>query len=377
VAAGTALGLALVLSGTAQLARAQGAGPAATNAATSRVDERLRALRAEATRLAGESRSLIDQVRALEVERDVRAAEAERAEADVEAARQRFATITQRVDALEVQRVAGLPELQAQLVQVYKHGRTGYVRMLLNANGLRDFARVSRAVSALTFREERAVREHRQTLASLRTERDSLEGESRTALERSAAAQAARALAERAVASRTALIAQIDSRRDLTAQYVGELQEAHARIREQVQSGGVTAVSVPLAPFQGGLEWPVPGRITGRFGQRSSQLGGGLVRNGIEIAAAPGTPVRAVHGGTVSYAEGFTGLGTVVILDHGEQNHTVYGYLQALTVGRGDRVEAGATVGRVGPSPAGPAAAYFEMHVDGRFVDPVQWLRPR
>jgi septal ring factor EnvC (AmiA/AmiB activator) len=46
-------------------------------------------------------------------------------------------------------------------------------------------------------------------------------------------------------------------------------------------------------------------------------------------------------------------------------------------VKQGDRVDSGAEVGRVGQAPAGPAALYFEMRIDGKSVDPVQWLKPR
>jgi septal ring factor EnvC (AmiA/AmiB activator) len=38
-------------------------------------------------------------------------------------------------------------------------------------------------------------------------------------------------------------------------------------------------------------------------------------------------------------------------------------------------VTSGAELGRVGLAPAGPAALYFEMRIDGRSVDPVQWLK--
>ena len=96
----------------------------------------------------------------------------------------------------------------------------------------------------------------------------------------------------------------------------------------------------------------------------------------MEIATPEGTPVRAIHGGTVGYAEGYTGLGTLVILDHGGNNYSLYGYLLSLSVQRGEVVEAGAELGRVGPSPAGPPQLYFELRIDGRSVDPVQWLKP-
>ncbi len=377
----------LILLSTAVLAAlvsgplaAQSPPPSASepNAAVRRVADRIQALQAEATRLAGESRTLIGQIRALEIERDLRANEAQSAEATVTASAERLAEISGRIEVLEVQRVAGLPSLEAQLVRVYKRGRSSYLRLLLmSATGLRDFGRVNRAVSALTFREERIISDHRQTLDAVRTERDALGIETSTLQERSASARQARMLADRAVSNRAALIARIDSARDLTAQYVGELQQAHTRLQEQLTSPGAGAARIPIAPFQGALAWPAPGRITGAFGQPSTPLAGGLVHNGVEIAAALGTPAQAVHDGTVSYAGGFTGLGSVVIVDHGDQNHTVYGYLDTPTVRPGDHVAAGDIVGRVGSSPTGAAALYFELHVDGRFVDPLQWLKPR
>ena len=64
-------------------------------------------------------------------------------------------------------------------------------------------------------------------------------------------------------------------------------------------------------------------------------MGGSAVRNGVEIASTEDLPVRAVHGGTVAYADAFTGLGTLVILDHGGNNYSLYGYLGAVTVQTG------------------------------------------
>ena len=181
--------------------------------------------------------------------------------------------------------------------------------------------------------------------------------------------------------ARTALIAQIDARRDLNAQFAGELQVAAERLQQQMASLGsgqpVIPVAVPLTPFRGALDWPATGRISGAFGQPSGRFGAATVRNGIEIAAAEGTPVQAVHSGTVSYADVFAGFGNLVIVDHGANNYSLYGYLGSTSVKLGDPVESGAEVGRVGSAPGGPPALYFEMRIDGRSVDPVQWLRVR
>ena len=215
----------------------------------------------------------------------------------------------------------------------------------------------------------------------MRQERAALEAKARELQGHEAEARQARAAAVRLVAARTALIAQIDARRDLNAQFAGELQVTAERLQQQMAnlaSGRpVETVAVPLAPFRGALEWPTPGRISGRFGQPSGRFGSSSARNGIEIAVAEGTPVRSVHAGTVTFADAFAGFGNLIILDHGANNFSLYGYLSAIGITQGAMVENGAELGRSGTAPAGPPTLYFEMRVDGRSVDPVQWLRAR
>lgn len=352
-----------------------------TEALARRVNERIRVLQQEADRLATQARTLLGDLRRLEIERDLQTERFKEAEMAVVEAQAALARITSRLEQLEQQRIAQLPDLKAQLVDLYKRGRGGYASLLLSARDIRDFGRTTRAVAALVRIDEQRIADHRRTLDALRDERIALEQKARDLQARQAEAQQARAAAERAVAARTTLIARIDARRDLNAQLAGELQLASEELRGQianlVSGQPAEAVSVPLAPFRGGLDWPVVGPVTGRFGEPSPRLGGSTGRNGIEIGAPEGTPVRAVHGGTVGYADAFTGFGRLVILDHGSDQFSLYGYLSSTNVARGDRIDHGAELGRVGSAPAGPPALYFEIRIDGRSVDPVQWLRPR
>jgi septal ring factor EnvC (AmiA/AmiB activator) len=345
-----------------------------------RVAERIAALERESAALAAQSRTLLGEVRKLEVERDLRTLQARQAEESANAARRELVDVGRKLEALEKQRVNNLPALRQQLVDLYQRGQRAGWALLLNADGPREFARASRAAAALAYRRQRVFADHQRTLADLRAEREALTTQTRELRAQEARAQAARQSAERAVASRAALLDDIDRRRDLTAQYLGELQQAHDRLSRQVAARAdarvVEATSVPVAPFRGALDWPVPGRIVGRFGQPGAVPGS--VRSGIDLAAPVGTGVRAVHDGVVDYAEGFTGLGTLVILNHGSNTFSLYGYLDETLVKRGDSVQAGAEVGRVGRAPVGnQSALYFELRVDGRLVDPVEWLKPR
>jgi septal ring factor EnvC (AmiA/AmiB activator) len=288
--------------------------------------------------------------------------------------------MSQRLAALEQERVAGLPDLQARIVELYKQGRGGYARMLVGVRDLRELGRATRAVASMAHVNQQRMERHRRTVAAVREQRAAAEQQAQALQSKQAAARRARAAADRAIQARAALIADVDRRRDLNAQLAGELQVSQARLAETVKmlGGGeaAAAATVPLAPFRGALDWPVAGRVVGRYGQASRNAPGG-VRNGIEIAAPAGAPVHAVHPGTVGYADAFTGYGTLVILDHGANHYTLYGYLSEASVERGARVVAGQQLGRVGSAPAGDAALYYEMRVDGRSVDPLQWLKPR
>jgi septal ring factor EnvC (AmiA/AmiB activator) len=346
-----------------------------------RIDDRMRALQRENEQLAREATTLLGELRKLEIQRDLRVQEWMQAEAAAVAAQAAVVEASERLTALELARTAQLPDLRVQLVDVYKRGRSGYARLLFGADDLRDFARTTRAVAALASINERRIADHRRTLQELTTQRAALEQSATEQKARESEARIARTAADRAVADLSAHIARIDSRRDLTAQYVGELQVSYERLQQQLAPANAgrprEAVVVPLLPFRGTLEWPASGRLAGRFGQATDRLGGTAVRNGIEIAMPENTPVRAVHGGTVGLAGPFIGFGNLVIIEHGANNYSLYGYLGTIGVQRGATVDAGAELGRSGSAPAGPPALYFEMRIDGRPVDPLQWLRAK
>jgi septal ring factor EnvC (AmiA/AmiB activator) len=365
------------------------------------IGDRIKGLQKESSRLAAESKTLLGQLQTLEVDRQLRVAEAQRADQNLAAAQKAVDAANGRLEALDRERQAQLPSIEAQLVNMYKHGPTGYVQMLLASKSFRDFARVTRAVTTLAAANAQRVVEHRQTLEKLRREKTDLEQQMQSLQARRDEAQRAQQAAERAVSTQRELATRIDKRRDLNAQYVGELQVAYDKLQQQLPGSkapagaanpAATASSntVPLAAssdpdaatgtltfFRGGLDWPVPGELTARFGQTANRVGGTAVKNGIEISAPEGTPVKAVHEGMVRFADVFTGFGQLVIVDHGGSALSLYGYLSSTSVARGDMVASGAEVGRVGTPPGGMPALYFEVRIDGRSVDPLQWLKTR
>jgi septal ring factor EnvC (AmiA/AmiB activator) len=357
---------------------AQQSDRARTEALARRATERLLTLHREADRLANEERTLLGDLRTLELARQIKAEEFRQLDEQTAAAASELRTVDEDVRRLEREELSERPALQARLVALYKLGGARYLRLMLSLSDVRQLGQASRMVASLARRDHERIVAYQRRLGELAASRAELEGRGRRLTGLRAEAAKARAAAGAAVQERNALVRDIDERRDLNAQLAGELQAAQqnlqARLRDAGAAAGEPAV-LPLRPFQGELEWPVYGIVRQRFGRPAGPEA--PPSNGIEIAAAEGTPVNAVHDGEVAFADAFAGFGKLVILDHGSQTFSVYGNLLDISVSRGARIETGRPVGLVGSSVTGASGLHFELRVDGRPVDPLQWLKKR
>jgi septal ring factor EnvC (AmiA/AmiB activator) len=347
---------------------------ARTEALARRATERLQALQREADRLASEERTLLGDLRKAELERQIKAEELKRVDADAAKVQAELDATSARMNALQASARAELPGLQQRLVEIYKLGQARYLRLLLSTPDLRRLGQSTRTVAALAKLDRDRAATHAQTLAEVTKERKALEARRAELATLRAAVDKAQAAAQRAAQAKSDLIRDIDKKRDLNAQLSGELQTAQqklqATLRDLATGAPAVEAQLPLRPFRGALEWPVGGAVTRRFGR-------GSAANGIEIAASSGADALAVHDGTVAFAGAFSGFGNLVIVDHGAQTFSLYGDLLDIAVTKGARIEHGQPVGTAGPIPSGSEGIYFELRVDGHPVDPLQWLRKR
>ena len=351
-------------------------GGAAPQSADQRVADRLRALQREADQLASREKTLLTELRKLEVERQIKTEELAAIETDLKKTQADLASAIARATALRERAESQRPDVEARIVRLYKMGSAGYWRLLLTSDDLRSIGRTYRTAAMLTRLDGERIKQHQQTLAQLTRERAMLEARAKEIGALQAKATAARAAVERAVNSRAALLASVETRHDLALQLAAELEDAQQRLQASVTPGvpGGAAV-LPLKPFRGDIPWPSEGFVLTRFGRQRAPGDTWIVRNGIEISLAEGRPVNAVHEGVVSFAGPFTGYGNLVIVDHGENAHSLYGHLGMVAVKKGDRVTPQTRLGASGRNPGGNPALYFELRVDGKAVDPLQWLR--
>jgi septal ring factor EnvC (AmiA/AmiB activator) len=343
-----------------------------------RAADRLAALQREADRLAAEERTLLGDLRRLEVERQLKNEELQAANAAVAEAEAQLATLDDQTGQLAKQAAAARPDVDARFVELYKLGQGGQLRRFLAIRDAGQIQWAARTIAVLSKLDHDRISNQKVRLDKLKASRGVLVEHTRQLTLLRDAASRAEAAAGQAVEARNGLIRSIDQQRDLNAQLVGELQGAQQRLQATLRdlSTGATPSGepavLPIRAFRADLEWPVAGPIRQPFGR-----GAGAWASGVEIAAAEGVSAHAVHEGTVAYADTFAGFGKLVIIDHGRQAFTLYGNLLDINVARGAVVSRGDTVGSVGASATGTPGLYFELRIDGRPADPLQWLKKR
>lgn len=135
-----------------------------------------------------------------------------------------------------------------------------------------------------------------------------------------------------------------------------------------IPSASRTAPPAAAARF----DWPLRGTTLQGFGNRPD----GQRNDGINIAAAQGTTVKAAEGGSVAYVGSeVRGLGNLVLLSHPGGYVTAYAHLDRAAVAKGATVKKGQAIGTVGQSGGvSQPQLHFEIRQLNKPVDPTTLL---
>jgi len=129
----------------------------------------------------------------------------------------------------------------------------------------------------------------------------------------------------------------------------------------------------PFAKQRGKLPWPLKGRLLAQYGQSKSAR---LKWNGLWIAGAEGSPVRAVAAGRVAYTGWMHRYGLIAVLEHEGGFYSLYGHNQSVAVDVGDWVQPGDVVANVGATGGHEKnGLYFELRKGTEPINPGPWLK--
>lgn len=117
---------------------------------------------------------------------------------------------------------------------------------------------------------------------------------------------------------------------------------------------------------------PIDGRIVSNFGRYRdpAQKGQFLERKGVEIRGTGS--VKVVEAGKIVHIGPMPKLETVVVVDHGSRDYTLYGGLKSVWVKKGGVLSQGEEIGELSGD-----RLYFEVRVKGQPVNPAQYFRKK
>ena len=128
---------------------------------------------------------------------------------------------------------------------------------------------------------------------------------------------------------------------------------------------------------KGKLPWPADGPVVDHFGQRFHPVYTNLklpFNNGVTIALAAGTEIKAVFDGDVKQIVVMPGYNKCVLVQHGNY-FSFYCKLGTVSVKAGDKVKTGQVVGTV-DTIGGETQLHFQIWSGRTPQNPETWLRP-
>lgn len=136
-----------------------------------------------------------------------------------------------------------------------------------------------------------------------------------------------------------------------------------------------TVPNKPLTKLKGALSWPIEGKIIHSYG---SKRNGHQRWNGVVLAAAGGTKVRAIAKGEVVFADWMDGYGYLIIIQHDKNHLSLYGYNRSVFKKEGEKVTANEVIAAVGNSGGrSQNALYFEIRKGQTPQNPSRWCKSK
>ena len=267
-------------------------------------------------------------------------------------------------------------QLERQLLEVvrsnYTHASYSPLRIILETSDARAWTRYLaylRSLAAAQWQLTTQAQQARDRLKALIREQIGLQ---QSILSQSAAKQARQDKLEQLQTERSTTLQLGQTRLEGAQQQLSNYRRLEKRIEKLVLSIGELrldeyALGAPFAELRGRLPLPVAGKAEFTSGKKP----------GIHIRADYGKAISAIAAGRVAYANWISGLGLVLILDHGEDYLSLYAHNQHFAASVGDWVQARQTVGYVGDSGGGnQPMLWLQLLHKGKPLQLESWFAP-
>ena len=272
--------------------------------------------------------------------------------------------------------------IKNKLKALHKYGHSpDIVLLFLNSDNVSQITRNAKYLQIIADYEHGLLNNFRKNVETLNEKEKRLKGLKTQLVQTRENLRKEEISLEQKQKSKKKLLASI--KREETSYYkmLKELEEAAKKlleiIRESERQKADMYAAKGFSKLKGTLPWPLNGKIGIPYGtQKDPQFNTPIFRSGAFIQSNTDKLAKAVHNGKVVFAEWFKGYGQLVIVNHGEGYHTLYGSLSEIFPNVGDIIKREQIIGRVGSSGIlNSPGVYFELRYKGKPLDPSQWLK--
>lgn len=296
-------------------------------------------------------------------------------------------TTTQELNEAIARQEAQYEAMKRRIKFMYEKGDALYMELILSASSFSDTVNKAEYIEALSSYDRKQLDEYvrtRELIALCKTE---LEAQKEVLDEAKAAVEEEEKAVNSLIVEKEAQIVSVTSDISTKEAAIKEYEDMIAAENAEIAAleKAVAEEKARLAAenarkYDGGMfAMPCPGykRISDDYGNRMHPiLGIEKFHNGVDFAAASGTPILAAYDGDVVAADYSSTMGNYIMINHGGGLYTIYMHASALYVSKGQAVSKGqkiAAVGSTGRS-TGPHL-HFSVRLNGNYVSPWNYIK--
>lgn len=300
-------------------------------------------------------------------------------------------------------------KMAARIKYVYENGETSYWEILVNSASLADLLNRVEYVSQISEYDDNLFTEYQEAAKVVSEYNDKLQIQLETIDNVQGTLDLCLEYADEIMAAKNAALDECAEKlgvsRELYDEYMVQIEtqqmtidqakaakaeedrlaEIAAQQQQQQQSSvkgsgssSVAGVTQTQETSIGSMIWPLPGysRISSYFGYRTSPTAGASSNHkGIDIPASYGTPIVAALAGTVVASTYGTAQGNYIMIDHGNNNYTIYEHCSSFAVSTGTYVNQGQVIAYVGATGITTGAhLHFGVIIDGVYQNPLNYV---
>jgi len=288
-------------------------------------------------------------------------------------------SLTQQVQELDAKSKAQKTLLAERLKVIYKMGGQSFARMVFDSSNAAVMERNLKIMGLVASRDLDMIKSYSEDLKELQHKKNllALRLQSLQSVENKIVQQEKSLLTEQNTKNK--ILEGLRKSKLFAINKINGLREKSMQFNVE-DSGLLDLLFKPsFADQKGELPVPLEGSVVKRFGLvKTGERSYTLNHKGVFIGAIPGSPIKSVFDGTVSYVGTLPGFGQTLIVDHGDHYYTVYAHTEKVQVNVGQAITQAQVIASAGnPTSEDPSGLYFEIRHFSEPYDPQLWMKGR